>query len=300
MIKSRFTLKQLEALVYVNDTGTFRKAAVALGTTQPNISARISGLEDTLGDVLLHRDAGSIRLTTKGQNVLAQARRVLRDCEELLEIAERRDLIEERLRLGVTELVACRWLQHLMRLIKHEYPNLRIQIEVNLAVELERMLRADEVDLAIISGPLRHSNMDVELVARSPYVWVANTEMFEKLGANPALKRVLEAPAITHARKTQAVTALDAECEKLNFPKDLIVHSSSLSTCVPMAVDGMGVALLPVELVKKEIETKQLHIVDCGWVPPPLEFFACLNGSRATNFVLRSKTLAFEALAARR
>ena len=45
MIKSRITLKQLEAFVFVVDLGSFRQAAVALGTTQPNISARIAALE---------------------------------------------------------------------------------------------------------------------------------------------------------------------------------------------------------------------------------------------------------------
>jgi DNA-binding transcriptional LysR family regulator len=63
MIKSRITLKQLEAFAYVVDSGTFRAAAAALGTTQPNISARITALETALKVTLLIRDAGSVRLT---------------------------------------------------------------------------------------------------------------------------------------------------------------------------------------------------------------------------------------------
>jgi len=68
MIGHVFTLKQLEALVWVADLGSFRKAAQQLNTTQPNISSRIAGLENTLGVVLMQRDAGSVRITVKGQD----------------------------------------------------------------------------------------------------------------------------------------------------------------------------------------------------------------------------------------
>ena len=77
MIKSQITLKQLEAFVQVVDTGSFRKAAAALGTTQPNVSARIAALEKTLDVVLMHRDAGSVRLTPDGDTLVAAAREVL-------------------------------------------------------------------------------------------------------------------------------------------------------------------------------------------------------------------------------
>ncbi|MEP4766311.1 MAG: LysR family transcriptional regulator, partial [Roseibium sp.] len=106
MIKSQITLKQLEAFAFVVDTGTFRAAATALGTTQPNISSRISALEMALDVALLYRDAGSVRLTEKGRELLVLTRDTLRAGEALLEAAGRQELIEERLRLGVTELVA--------------------------------------------------------------------------------------------------------------------------------------------------------------------------------------------------
>ena len=133
MIYSRITLKQLEAFDFVVDTGTFRAAASALGTTQPNISSRIAALEAVLGVQLLYRDAGSVRLTQKGTKVLLKTREVLWAGEALLQEAGRQDLIEERLRLGVTELVACTWLQEFLRQLKSHYPQIRVELEVDLS-----------------------------------------------------------------------------------------------------------------------------------------------------------------------
>ena len=65
----RFNLKQIEAFVWVADLQSFRRAAERLNTTQPNISARISSLEEALGTALMTRDAGSVRLTGKGQTL---------------------------------------------------------------------------------------------------------------------------------------------------------------------------------------------------------------------------------------
>ena len=77
MIKSQITLKQLEAFAFIVDAGTFRAAASALGTTQPNISARINALEIALNVNLLIRDAGSVRLTADGEKILVKTREVL-------------------------------------------------------------------------------------------------------------------------------------------------------------------------------------------------------------------------------
>ena len=78
-----FNLKHLEAFVWVADLGSFRKAADRLNTTQPNISARIAALETALDVSLMHRDAGSVRLTQTGQTLLICARDVLKSTERL-------------------------------------------------------------------------------------------------------------------------------------------------------------------------------------------------------------------------
>ena len=75
-------LKHIQAFVAVADLGTFRRAAERLNTTQPNISGRIAQLEEQLGFRLMERDAGSVRLTPRGQSLLAPARAILAAMEE--------------------------------------------------------------------------------------------------------------------------------------------------------------------------------------------------------------------------
>ena len=79
----KLSLKQLEAFVWVADLGSFRKAADRLNTTQPNISSRIATLETLLGQTTMERDAGSVRLTSKGTQLLIHARKVLRAVDDL-------------------------------------------------------------------------------------------------------------------------------------------------------------------------------------------------------------------------
>ena len=99
-------IKHLEAFAAVADLGGFRKAAERLGTTQPNISTRIAALEDRLGVTLMERDAGSVRLTPKGVEMLHKAREVLRAFEDFVAAADDGSLFEGVIRLGVTEMMS--------------------------------------------------------------------------------------------------------------------------------------------------------------------------------------------------
>ena len=298
MIKNRFSLKQLEALVFVVDTGTFRRAAAALGTTQPNISARIAALEETLGQVLLFRDAGSVRVSAHGQKIVAQARRVLRESERLLEVSDRKDLVEEKLRLGVTELIACTSLRGLLRQVAQEYPNLKVHLDVNLASDILEKFKAHELDLVLVSGPVPPGGRHFTPIFESPYVWVAAPTIAAQFGDAPTLGDILAVSTLTHARNTTAVDALKAQCRAMALPFDNVVHSSSLAACVPMAMEGMGVALLPYDLVQEPVAEGRLALVHCAWVPPPLQFYAGFNSAHASLYVARAAALAQQTLGA--
>ena len=292
MIKSQITLKQLEALCFVVDTGTFRAAAVALGTTQPNISSRISALETTLDVTLFHRHAGSVRLTEKGQDLLAHAREVLRAAEALLESAGRQELIEERLRLGVTELVACTWLQAFLRDLRQAYPGLRVELQVDLSRAIAERLREGQLDLAFQNGPFAYKASGEHPLTDEPYVWVANNDVAARLSPGGSVERFFDTAVLTHAKHTEAATELHKLADKRGYDVGKIIHSSALSACLPMVNEGMGVALLPKSLVIEDLRSDRLQLLEADWVAPPLQFFARYDAARAPRYVARACEIA--------
>lgn len=296
MIKSQITLKQLEAFAFVVDTGTFRAAAFALGTTQPNISARITALETALNVTLLIRDAGSVRLTTDGEKLLVKTREVLWAGEALIEEAGRQELIEETLRLGVTELVACTWLQGFLRLIREAYPSLRIQLEVDLSTAIDARLMEGQLDLALQTGPFKSTSFASDALGQEEYCWAANSDLFNQISATPSLEDLFDLTVLTHAKHTQACSALHDLAKKRGLKRERVVHSSALTACVPMALEGLGVALLPERLVTAEIASGELHRVEPDWVPEPLSFYARYAPARAALYVEKAAQIAKAAM----
>lgn len=77
-------LRHLRCLVAIVDAGGFTDAAIDLGISQAAVSRTLGSLEDFLGVRLLHRTSRSVIPTTAGVQVLARARKVLAEADNLI------------------------------------------------------------------------------------------------------------------------------------------------------------------------------------------------------------------------
>ncbi|WP_432186933.1 LysR family transcriptional regulator [Streptomyces sp. Tue6028] len=77
-------LRQLRCLVAIVDEGTFTDAAQVLGVSQAAVSRTLASLERALGTRLLRRTSREVTPTGTGLRVVAHARRVLADVDELV------------------------------------------------------------------------------------------------------------------------------------------------------------------------------------------------------------------------
>ena len=100
------TLRQLQYVVAVSQTLSFRKAAERCRVSQPSLSAQIARLEQALGVQLFERDARGVRVTAAGEAVLARARQVLVSAADVNEAARQQgDPLTGTLRIGVIPTV---------------------------------------------------------------------------------------------------------------------------------------------------------------------------------------------------
>ena len=288
-------LKQLETFVFVADLGSFSKAAARLNTTQPNISLRITALETALDTALMDRDAGSVRLTAKGRELLAYARRVLRATDDLMVASENAAIFDGVLRLGVTEMVVHTWLDDFLKRIASAFPALAVELTVDLSVTLDHDLATRALDLAFQSGPFDHQASGNEDLGTYPLGWVAAPSVAAMLGHGFSLDDLLAFPILTHARNTRPYADVQRHVRQAGRLLPRLIPSNNLAACMRMTVQGMGVATLLDAMVAPEVESGALVRLAYPWVPEPLTFHARYDAERAPRYVAIAAGLARDA-----
>ena len=288
---AQISLKQLQAFVAVAELHSFRRAADRLNTTQPNISTRIAGLEGQIGHSLMTRDAGSVRLSPMGEQLLPEARNVLLSLDKFLLTAADDTLFDGTLRIGVTEMIVHTWLGKFFAVLKDRFPNIDMDLTVDLSVNLSRALFERRIDLALQSAPFDRQMSGNDALGPLPMLWVGSP----KLGLSSkvlSLHDLAKHPVLTHARGTIPYNQMQDHFSAFSDVSVRHVSSSNLAACHQMTRDGLGVACLPEAMVRDDLANGTLETLRYLWVPDALDFVARYDADTCPSFVRAAAELA--------
>lgn len=152
-------LRQLRCLVAIVDEGTFTDAAIALGISQAAASRTLASLERTLGVRLLRRTSREVTPTGTGLRVVAQARRVLADMDDLYRTATAGDA---HLRIGYAWSALGRHTTAFQRRWAAQHPETDLQlVRANTATA---GLAEGSCDLAVMRKPVDDRRFDSAIV----------------------------------------------------------------------------------------------------------------------------------------
>ncbi len=168
------TLRQMEYLVAIADTGTFGEAAKRTFVSQPSLSTQIKDMEEHLGVPLLERGRHGALLTPVGAEMVTRARIVLRQVEEMKVLGrEATGTLAGRVKLGVLPTVGPYLLPQVTRELHKAYPELRLFVREERTSELQEHLSSGHFDV-IISTPEDHPDtMSSPIVRENIYICVA-------------------------------------------------------------------------------------------------------------------------------
>lgn len=270
MDMARFTIEQLSTFLAVVRHGGVRRAASALHLTQPAVTARIKNLEASLACDVFDRTSGGMKLTKRGELLLAHAEKF----EHLAELVQRDVVdpagVEGRLRVGASETVAECWLPDLVSALYGTYPKLEIELNVDVSQQLRADLLNREIDLAIMLGPIsEYSVGNVELPGFD-LAWYASTKAAPVADETEWLHR----PVMTYARNTRPFLELKELLFAHVGPDVSLFPSSSLSASFRLVEADIGVGVLPRALGQEFVDAGRIKEFDPGWVPSPLQFTA--------------------------
>jgi DNA-binding transcriptional LysR family regulator len=265
--------RTLETFLRVAQLKSFRGAAARLNTTQPAVSQRIAQLEDQLGVRLLERSGRSFSLTQAGRSVLGQAERLLKLRAELVASVAGPAELRGALRLGVAETIVHTWLPLFLETMAQRYPLIVLEIEVDISPNLRERLLSRELDLAFLLGPLSAPEILTQALRSERIGFFAAPKLGLEPGRIP-LARIAAFPIITFARNTQPFVRLRELLADPALPPSRVHASASLSTALRMALDGLGIALIPASIVGDAVATGRLVEIDTPARVPDLNFVA--------------------------
>lgn len=264
--------RALETFYWVIKLGSFGNAARKLNTTQPAISQRIAGIEDTLGGKIVVRGARSVTATPRGRELLVYAEKLLGLRAEMMARLSEDAPVQGVLRLGVAETLVHTWLPAFIKAVNTEYPKLALEIEVDISPSLRTRLLAQEIELAFLLGPLAASTVRNRTLGAYRLAFLASPSL--GLTRRSGLAQLAAHPIFTFSRNTQPYEAVREMFRSPDVPPVTLNASASLSTVVRLAADGLGTAVIPPDIVRAEIEAGRLKEVASDVPLPDLRFSA--------------------------
>jgi DNA-binding transcriptional LysR family regulator len=285
--------KSIETFMWVVNLGSFRGAGEKLNTTQPAISQRIAQLEHELGVKLLNRDHRVASPTPSGRQLMVYAEKLIGLRSEMMAAVGDRTAMRGVLRLGVAETIVHTWLPRLIKSVNAAYPNLSLEIEVDITPNLSARLLAQEIELAFVLGPVSGSGVRNQVLCDYPVGFLASPAL--GLGQGPlSVHELAKFPIITFPRKTQPYEIVRSLFNRPDLPPIQLHASASLATVIHMAIEGLGIAVIPTAIVENELKAGQLLQIVTSLSIAPLTFSASWLASPDTVAVELVANLARE------
>jgi DNA-binding transcriptional LysR family regulator len=165
-------IEQLRTFVAIVETGSFTQAAEVVHKTQSAVSMQIKKLEERLERPIFARDGRGSKMTEHGERLLDYARRIVKLNVEALAAFSDAEL-SGRVRLGVPDDYADRYLPEIMARFSRVYPGAELTVVCAPSIDLIVQIDAGDIDLAIVTTCEGHRA--AEIFRRERLWWVTSS-----------------------------------------------------------------------------------------------------------------------------
>ena len=246
----------IQLFIRIVETGSFSKASVDLGVTQPTATKHVAAVEARLGARLLNRNTRGVSATEIGALYYEKCKAIQRDLEEADNLAS---LLQSRiggqLRISTSVAFGRRVLTPLVLAFMRQHPEISIDLSFD-----DRYVNLVEqgVDVAIRMGRLADSSLGARYLGRNPWVLVASPAYLKQHAAPKTPADVAAHPCLIYSSVQgderwhfTGGTGTTGASDGHDAPREqsVAVHgplrTNNLSVVLEAVLGGMGLAILP-------------------------------------------------------
>ncbi len=254
------TLSGMRLFARVVETGGFSAAGRQVGLNASSVSRQVGKLEDALGTRLLNRSTRNIGLTEAGRIYYERASHIIADVDNAnAAVSELSEAPRGTLRLNVPVVFGRRYVAPYMREFLETHPELRVELTVtdNYVDLIE-----EGADLAIRIGGPSQSSYIVRKLASIDRVVCASPEYFARHGRPRRPEDLAQHNCIVYRHHPgEIVWELIGEDGTFDIPVSGNFAANNADAIAAAMGAGIGIALLPVWLVGREIQQGRAEIV---------------------------------------
>lgn len=256
-------INQLETLIAVSQTMSFRKAGEQLNLTQPAVSAQIKALEEEFETILVDRTQ-PLSLTDSGKIFLQEAKRMMEIVEELkLKIADLKEIPQGEIILGTTTSIAMQVLPRVLSYYQDQYPLIKTRIYSMHSSQIVQSVEEGTIDIGI--GYLFENSPALEssILYYDTFELIVSPEHPMSHLTTSNIESLQNIPLIMLSQDTAGRKFIDQVFAQYGITPQVIMELSSSEEVKRMVELNLGAAIVSKSSLKKELQMgtlKMIHI----------------------------------------
>ena len=255
------TLRHLKIFIAVVDCGSMTAASKALFIAQPTVSQAISELENYYGIKLFDRLSRRLYITESGKQFLSYARHITALSDEMDQMIKNPDK-SGILRVGASLTVGAYFLQKAVREFAATHPAFRIQAAIKNTKDIENLILKNEIDFGIVEGVVHNPDLRSEAFMDDELILACGKEHPLYMKHNIPFSEVENMEFISREQGsgTRELFERVLTANELNW--HYIWECNAFDSIINAAVNGIGVAIIPKQLVEHELKSNELCVIN--------------------------------------
>jgi DNA-binding transcriptional LysR family regulator len=259
-------LPHLETFSKAAELGSFTGAARALGVTQAAISQRIQALERALGVPLFRRRGGRVLPTEAGRTFYDYARKILDLHDEA-----RRKVAGQEAPIGGEVLLATSSIpgEHLLPALVSEfskkYPHVRLSASVSDSMAVIRRVERGEVSLGLVGRKLDSPDLEFRHLASDRMLLIVPPGHPWGRRKRVSVEQLCGPPMILREVGSGLRHCFEKSLERAGLSTGdlrVVLELGSNEAIKEAVLQGVGLAVLSVYAVRKELRSGLLHALE--------------------------------------
>ena len=255
------TLRHMRIFIEVFRHMNMSRAAESLHLSQPAVSLAISELEKYYGIALFDRIGRRLYVTEAGKRFYSYALHIIATFDAMETGIRNWDFLGQ-LRIGASISLGTRLLPRIIQSFSAEFPDIRVQVTVNSSETIESMILSNDLDLGLGEGLIHAAEIEADPFFEDRLVMICALSHPLAQRRRITLQEVIHQPFLLRELGSGTRGFCDAFLQARQMKIEPLWQSTSTRAIVSAVEAGLGISVLPYEIVKDDIQNNQVAIIE--------------------------------------